>query len=130
MRVPSVAFMVENCTLEPQHVLVQRFRVGEKTAGGLVRPDVARDREQRNSGYGVVLLAGERSFWGRGQVVWFHPFGGYACTAEDALEDELLILKDAEILMAAKAEAVERLLVPEAPEEAVGPSLILTGGGA
>ncbi|MCH8830395.1 MAG: co-chaperone GroES [Planctomycetes bacterium] len=82
-------------------VVVQRVEAEEKTAGGIVLPDAARDRPAEGRivsvGDGIVLADGSRIAFqvSEGDRVLFSSFAG---TEVDIDGDELLVMSESDIL--------------------------------
>ena len=82
-------------------VVVQRFEAEEKTAGGIVLPDSAREKPQQGTivavGPGKLLDSGERGELSVkvGDRVFY---GKYAGTEVDINGDEFVILRESDIL--------------------------------
>ncbi|HUE73549.1 MAG TPA: co-chaperone GroES [Pirellulaceae bacterium] len=82
-------------------VVIKRLQADDKTAGGIVLPDSAKDRPQQ----GRVLSVGDGRLLPDGTRI--HPqvnegdrivFSSYAGSEVDVDGDELLILREADIL--------------------------------
>ncbi len=90
-------------TLEPldDRVVVQRLEAEEKTAGGIVLPDTAKEKPQQAevvaAGPGRMLDSGERAPMAVkvGDKVLIGKWGGTEVTVSG---EELLILKESDIL--------------------------------
>lgn len=82
-------------------VVVQRFEAEEKTAGGIVLPDSAREKPQQGTviaaGPGKLLDSGERGQMSVkvGDRIFY---GKYAGTEVDINGDELVVLRESDIL--------------------------------
>ena len=82
-------------------VVIKRLRADDKTAGGIVLPDSAKDRPQQ----GRVLSVGDGRLLGDGQRIAPQVnegdrvvFSSYAGSEVDVDGDELLILREEDIL--------------------------------
>lgn len=82
-------------------IVIKRMKAEDKTAGGIVLPDSAKDRPQQ----GRVLSVGDGRLLGDGQRI--RPqvnegdrvvFSSYAGSQVDVDGDELLILREEDIL--------------------------------
>jgi chaperonin GroES len=90
-------------TLEPldDRVVVERLEAEEKTAGGIVLPDTAKEKPQKArviaAGPGKTLDSGERAPMGvkPGDLVLIGKWSGTEVTVEG---EELLIMRESDVL--------------------------------
>ena len=91
--------MAKNVTFEPLHdrVVVKPAAAEEKTAGGIIIPDTAKEKPQR----GTVIAAGpgksntEPVTVKKGDTVWYTKYAG----SEISLDGEtFLIMRESDIL--------------------------------
>lgn len=89
-------------------VLVAVYMQPEKTAGGIIRPDVNRDEDRHQSKVGLILKAGDKAFtpddewsWpdglGIGDWVFFRVSDGWNVTLNGDRNNLCRILNDTQI---------------------------------
>ena len=81
-------------------VLVRRGELPEVTAGGLALPEDARAKHAGESPFGTVLHSNSEQGWMPGDLVWFHPSGGYEVRVGD---ETLICLMDGEVMVGWRA---------------------------
>lgn len=84
------------------HIVVRRFESEDKSPGGIVLPDAAKERPMRGRvvavGSGQLLRDGSRSDMevAEGDTVMFNKHGGTEITIDD---DEFVVLREQDVLM-------------------------------
>jgi len=113
-------------------VVIQQIAVEEKTAGGIVLPDTAREKPQRGKviavGPGKLLDSGERAAMGAvtgDQVL----FGKYSGTEIKVDGEEIKILRESDILAVGSGNLLEERLVEpsDSPTLVSAESHVVTG---
>jgi len=93
----------KKCVLQPldDRVVVQRVEAEEKTAGGIVLPDSAKEKPQKGEvlavGPGKLLDSGKRAQSGLepGDLVLF---GKYSCNEVEVDGEEMIVIRTDDVL--------------------------------
>ena len=105
MAKPKIEVVVDNTPYQPSadYVLVRIKPVDEKTPGGILMPDVVKDRQRNESQFGEVMGIGPEAF-DRGEP-WFRV-GDKVVVAKHAFtfvpdSKDLVLMRDVDVLAVA-----------------------------